>query len=207
MRTGNGTILALESDFYLRDASLVARDLLGCLLSKSEADGTILSGRIVETEAYKPHDPASHAYRGHTRRNGSMFLVGGRCYVYRIYGIHCCANVVTGPEGIGAAVLIRALEPVEGIEIMRSRRFGENGDTGPKSEYLKNLCDGPGKICQALGITVEDHDGSDLTVKIRPGRLSISRGSTVPDEKVGISVRIGLSPGRGDKDLLRWYID
>lgn len=202
----NRKIRPHESDFYLRDASLVARDLLGCLLSKVEADGTIISGRIVETEAYHPDDPASHAYRGPTRRNRSMFLEGGRCYVYRIYGIHCCANVVTGAAGIGAAVLIRALKPVDGIEIMGTRRYGEYDGAGMTPNQLKRLSNGPGKICQAFGITVEEHDGSDLTGNFHSGNLAISHGSTVSEDKVSISQRIGLSPGRGDKELLRWYI-
>ena len=126
----------------------VARELVGWSLF---LDG--VGGVVVETEAYAPDDPASHSHAGPTRRNATMFGPAGRLYVYRSYGVHWCANVVCGEEGIGAAVLLRALEPTAGLDRMRERRGLD--DVGL-------LAAGPGRLTQALAITSE-HDGADLT--------------------------------------------
>jgi len=142
----------LPRDFYARSAVEVAPDLIGKHLFR-RLDGEVLSGRIVETEAYMgADDPASHAYRGPTERNRSMFGPPGHLYVYRSYGVHFCANLVTGDEGVGTAVLLRALEPLDGLETMQARR-------GVADRKL--LCAGPGRLCQALGIT-RAQDGVDL---------------------------------------------
>lgn len=141
----------LDRDFYNRDTLTVARDCLGKMLVYESPQG-VLAGRIVETEAYLKDDPACHASRGITRRNATMFGEPGHAYVYFTYGFHHCLNFVTMPSGVGEAVLIRALEPLHGIETMKRNRGKEN---------LRDLCSGPGKLTQALGID-RSLDGADL---------------------------------------------
>jgi DNA-3-methyladenine glycosylase len=138
----------LPRRFYQRDPVAVARDLIGRLMVR-EMGGERVLGRIVEVEAYRFDDPASHAYRGETRRNASMFGPPGHAYVYRSYGIHRCLNAVTLR---GSAVLLRAVEPLEGLAVMARRR----GLDDPRL-----LCAGPGRLCQAFGIDLDD-DGADL---------------------------------------------
>lgn len=141
----------------------VAPGLLGLWLV-AEGDDGLTSGRIVEVEAYEgPNDPASHAHTGPTSRNETMFGSAGRLYVYRSYGVHWCANVVCGPAGQAGAVLIRAVEPMEGIEHMWPRR--------PKARAVTDLASGPGKLCAALGIE-GDHNGVDLLDPRSPVRLA-----------------------------------
>ena len=147
----------LDRSFYDRDTVTVARELLGRVLAH-DLGGETLAGIIVETEAYGPDDPANHAYRGRTARNAAMFGPPGCAYVYRIYGIHWCVNSVTRDEGTGEAVLIRALQPIAGIDAMRRNR-GFPAKAG-KEDF--RLCAGPGSLCRSLGITGA-LNGADLT--------------------------------------------
>jgi DNA-3-methyladenine glycosylase len=139
--------MTIGKDFFARSVHDVAPELVGVTLL---VDG--VGGPIVEVEAYDHEDPAAHGFRGKTQRNASMFGPPGHAYVYRSYGIHWCLNFVCEPEGVASAVLIRALEPTRGIEEMRDRRGLANPSV---------LCAGPGRLCQALGITRE-HDGLGL---------------------------------------------
>ena len=169
----------LRREFFARDPVVLARDLLGRVLFYRTPEGR-LAGRIVETEAYTGEDdPASHAFRGRTARNAVMFGPAGHAYVYFTYGMHHCLNVTAGVSGAAGAVLLRALEPLAGVEIMRAR-----GDHGPKIRVLS----GPGKIGRAFGLTLEDN-GRDFT----RGPLGLAAGSPVPDREVAMSRRIGIS--------------
>jgi DNA-3-methyladenine glycosylase len=138
---------SLDRSFFARSVHQVARELVGSTLL---VDG--VGGTIVEVEAYDGDDPASHGYRGETTRNRSMFGPPGHAYVYRSYGIHWCLNLVCDREGMAEAVLVRALEPTHGLEVMRRRRGLDD---------VRLLCAGPGRLCQALGIAGE-HDGRPL---------------------------------------------
>lgn len=143
----------LGRSFFRGPTLEVARRLLGTRLVH-RVDGRRLEGRIVEVEAYLARDdPASHSRMGPTARNASMFLAPGHAYVYRIYGLHRCFNVVTAAQGVGEAVLVRALEPLRGLEEMAGRRGREDP---------RHLCSGPGRLVQALGLG-DEHDGLDLT--------------------------------------------
>jgi DNA-3-methyladenine glycosylase len=174
--------MSLPRDFYRRDAAAVARGLLGAILVKRSAEGTA-SGVIVETEAYAGHDDmACHSFKhaspspGHRTR--VMFGDGGYAYVYFIYGMHNCFNATANVTGKPEAVLIRALEPADGIELMRARRNAQD---------IGNLCRGPGKLCQALGITQSDY-GRDLC----GDGLFIAEGKSVPDEAAPATPRINV---------------
>jgi len=156
----------------------VARRLLGKLLVAGS-----VCGRIVEVEAYAgPDDPASHAWRGRTPRNATMFGPAGHLYVYLSYGMHHCANVVAGVDGRAEAVLLRALAPVAGSDLMRTRRHRARRDV--------DLCNGPGKLCEALGI-VRGHDGLDLLDAASPVRLG--EDGTPPPRRPVRSPRVGIS--------------
>src|SRR3989344_6842175 len=143
--------MKLNKRFFEDDTIEVAKEILGCYLVHESDEGRTV-GKIVETEAYLENDPASHSFKGKTRRNEVMFGEGGKAYVYFTYGMYHCFNVVTNKKNKGEAVLIRALEPIDGIEIMKKRR---------KVEEIKNLCSGPGKLVISMGIKKE-HNGLDL---------------------------------------------
>ena len=172
----------LSRSFYTRDTLTVAKELLGKHLVRRVGNGELV-GRIVEVEAYGGgDDPASHAYRGVTARSRLMFGEGGFAYVYFTYGKHYCFNVVTGREGVAGAVLVRALEPLSGIEIMRRNR-------GMKS--VRDLTNGPGKLTEAMGITREQN-GVDLTKR---GELFLCRARVVEGFEVVVGRRVGIRVG------------
>ncbi len=174
----------LERDFYIRELLTVAKELLGKILVKKENE-KILSGRIVEVEAYDGSiDEAAHTFIGKTKRNEIMFGEGGFLYVYFTYGAHFCSNVVTGVEGKGTAVLIRAIEPVEGIEVMAKNRYGKNL-VSEKERY--NLTSGPGKVCQALSIT-KKHYGYDLT----GDKIYLLNQPIIKPDDIVVTKRIGI---------------
>ncbi len=188
--------MMLERSWFERDAPVVASELLNKLLITTVADGagagagspvTRTSGRIIEVEAYMPDDPASHTFNGQTRRNGVMFGPAGHLYVYLSYGIHHCANVVTGNVGSGQAVLIRAVEPLDGIEAIRMRR-------GSVAE--RSLTDGPGKLTRALGIGLR-HDAVDLVDggSHDDAEISIVDDGCAPPKQPLTGPRIGISKG------------
>jgi len=176
---------ALPADFYSRPVLEVAPDLIGCTV---EHKGT--AGVIVETEAYHESEPASHAFAGLTPRTTTLFGKPGRAYVYRSYGVHAMLNAVCEPLGIGSGVLIRALLPVDGIEEMRVRR----GLMAGRPVRDQELCSGPGKLTQAMGITLADN-GSSLssgTVRILPRRGEWLQPAVVQGTRVGITRAVEL---------------
>lgn len=181
----------LPASFYDREADLVARDLLGATLEHRSPQG-VASGRIVEVEAYMgPHDLACHAAAGLTQRTRALFGPPGTSYVYFIYGNHWCVNAVAREAGYGAAVLIRALEPLDGILLMEKRR--------PLARRAHDLANGPGKLCAALGI-----DARHNATSLQEGALRILAGDAVQDDNVRVSPRVGITKAAGE--MLRFYI-
>ena len=172
----------LPRAFFARASTVVAPDLLGRILVRRLADGTRLAVRLVEVEAYHEDDPASHSFRGPTPRNAVMFGPAGCLYVYFSYGVHWCANVVTGSEGLGSAVLLRAGEPLEGLDTMAANRGVED---------VRRLCAGPGRLTQALRITGAD-DGADV---VRGGSISVHEGVAVPRRRIDRTTRVGIRVG------------
>jgi DNA-3-methyladenine glycosylase len=162
----------LERDFYDRSVHEVARDLIGCVVRHGET-----AGRIVETESYHMEEPACHAHVGLTERTRTLFGEPARAYVYFSYGIHSLLNAVCEPEGVGAAVLIRALEPVDGLDAMRARRAVDRE---------RELCSGPGKLTQALGIGLS-LNGSSLV----DGPIAVLEREAQP--RIAIGERVGIT--------------
>lgn len=170
--------------FYLQDTRAAAQNLLGQIVLRRLPTGETLAGIIVETEAYLTDDPACHAYRGQTPRNSAMFGPPGHAYVYFTYGLHMMLNLVCAPEGVAEAVLIRALEPVEGIETMREHRRG--------ILETRQLTNGPGKLAQALALTRLSHNGLDVTDPA--SELLILPNEHPPFDMVA-TTRIGITQG------------
>jgi DNA-3-methyladenine glycosylase len=178
----------LTRAFYARDALVVARELIGCVFVRKTSGGR-LAVRLVETEAYRgPLDPGSHGYRGPTERTRTMYGPPGHLYVYFTYGMHWCANVVCARPGVCEAVLLRAGEPVLGLDEMRRRR-------GQVHDRL--LAAGPARLAEAMGLTRE-HDGATL---LRGGSMWCARDEAavgLQSAEIATTTRIGLAPGRGD---------
>lgn len=192
-------------DFLENPSDVAAPLLLGCTLTRTitlNGEKHKLVARIVETEAYDQDDPASHAFGGPSERNAAMFGPAGHLYVYVSYGMHHCCNVVCGPEGFGSGCLVRAVEPLEGVEVMRELREAGRADkahTGHAGKEqaerarkhplkLRDLTNGPGKVCAALGIDKELY-GHDLTVE----PLVLGFAPLLPGETIGSSPRVGIS--------------
>ncbi len=181
----------LPADFYDRPVLEVARDLIGCVVEHAPpGGGPPTSGVIVETEAYHDSEPACHAFVGLTPRTETLFGEPGRAYVYRSYGIHALLNAVCEPEGVGAAVLIRALQPLAGIEAMRARR----GLIDDRPVRDQDLCSGPGKLTQALGIELTENGGDlyDGPVRILPRPPAWRAPDVVAGTRVGITKAVEL---------------
>ena len=192
-------------DFLENPSDVAAPLLLGCTLTRTitlNGEKHKLVARIVETEAYDQDDPASHAFGGPSDRNAAMFGPAGHLYVYVSYGMHHCCNVVCGPEGFGSGCLVRAVEPLEGVEVMRELREAgragkaHTGHAGKEQAErarkhplkLRDLTNGPGKVCAALGIDKGLY-GHDLTVE----PLVLGFAPLLPGETIGRSPRVGIS--------------
>jgi len=203
------------SALLLRPAETAARGLLGALLVREDPEAGRRVGRVVEVEAYAgPEDLASHARFGRTKRNRAMFAAPGRAYVYGVYGMHTCLNVVAGPEGTAAAILIRAVEPVAGADAMRAARLAwavstrraDAADPEAARARLAGVADallasGPANLAAALGITRAD-DGRDLLDPVAPLRLAA--GYDVPDDQVAAGPRVGVAYAGDEWAGRRW---
>jgi DNA-3-methyladenine glycosylase len=187
--TGAAHPVRVPIDLLAGDPLEVAPQLLNTLLVHGDR-----IARIVEVEAYRGiEDPASHAYRGPTKRNAVMFGPPGRLYVYFTYGMHWCANVVCGPEGVAGAVLLRAAAPVAGLDAMWSARRAARTE--------RDLCSGPAKLCQAMGLN-RDHDGADLLIADRG--VSLVTDGMSPPARPGVGVRIGIR--QAAEHPWRWWV-
>ena len=180
--------MLLKKVFFNQPTEKVARGLLGTYLIHESPEGRTV-GQIIETEAYLSNDPACHASRGMTARTEPMFGPPGHAYIYFIYGMYHCFNVVTAPVGIGEAVLIRAIKPIDGIDLMKKRR--------PKSNE-KNLCNGPGKLVLALGIQPDQN-----RVNLLKGNLRLETAEKISQSQIEITPRIGISQAQ---DLLLRFL-
>lgn len=186
----------LPASFYARDTLVVARELLGCVLVRLAEDGSLLKGRIVEVEAYVgEEDKACHARAGRTPRTETLYGPPGLAYVYLTYGMHHMLNAVTEPEGRPAAVLIRAAEPLAGLDRMARAR----GLSRANGTDAHRLLSGPAKLCQALGL-----DLSHNRIALRGPVLSIEPGEPLPDARVARSARIGCESAAAPWDTMPW---
>lgn len=185
----------LDREFFLEDTKSVARELLGSYLVRKSSIGDMV-GLIIEVEAYLgPLDKASHSYNYRkSNRTKVMYMVPGTLYIYLIYGLYHCLNVVTEPEGMPCAILIRKLFPIEGIELMKENRKVKIGTN------YKNLTDGPSKLCIALNITKKKFNGKDSCAE--DSKLYFAQGKKIQIRKISLGKRIGIDYAEEDKDLL-----
>jgi DNA-3-methyladenine glycosylase len=179
--------------FYLRPAPTVARNLLGKFLVRKIGRNTLVA-RIVEVEAYCQNDPASHSFRGMTKRNEVMFQQGGHLYVYFTYGMHFCANVVTGSPAKGEAVLLRAAEPISGIEYMVKKRSRTAATTRRGTFPLTSLLSGPAKLCQAFGI-----ERSENGIDLLGDEIYLRDALRLRASSITVTTRIGIRVGTATK--------
>lgn len=190
----------LSRSFYARSTLIVARELLGCVLARRLPDGTVLRGRIVETEAYVgEEDKACHARAGRTPRTDPLYGPPGLAYVYLTYGMHYMLNAVAEPEGRPAAVLIRAAEPIEGIEHMTRARGAASRAALKHLAEVRHIAAGPARLTQAFAIDLR-HNRTDL----RGSEIWIEPGEPVPDRRVGTSPRIGCQTAPAPWDMKPW---
>jgi len=189
----------IEREFFTRSTELVARELLGNFLVRETKKGRMI-GKITEVEAYLgPDDKASHSYNYKmTKRTNTMYMRPGTLYIYLIYGIYYCLNVITEPEGMPCAVLIRQLFPTEGIELMTENRNVKIG------KNFKNLTDGPGKLCMAFKITKNKFNGKDSCSN--SSKLFFIQGEKINNNSIVANKRIGISYAEEDKDRLLRFI-
>jgi DNA-3-methyladenine glycosylase len=188
----------LPRSFYLQPTPQVAKDLLGKHLIR-HVRGRVLIARIVETEAYCQNDPASHSFRGLTKRNEVMFAKGGHLYVYFTYGMHFCANVVTGRAGKGEAVLLRAVQPIEGIDVMSRNRRHQGNSTKQVDVFRPNLTNGPAKLCEALKIGRRENG-----INLLGDEIYLLETPRLRPSEIARSTRIGIRVG--EKTMWRFFI-
>lgn len=218
---------SLSSSFFLQDNSIVARALLNCVLYTWDENNAIVGGRIVETESYTQDDEASHSYKGQTKRCRAMFMQGGIAYVYVIYGMHHCCNVVTGAVGSGNAVLLRSLEPYWGLDIMAVRRsvrvlhYSQNDKFYSKTKTTERtetaLCRGPGCMSMALGITTSQYNETALirnkiseksAQKGRIHLMNLPASMHVHSRDIVTTTRIGITKSvKSREQKSRFYIN
>ncbi len=186
----------LTRGFFIRDTQIVAKDILGKYIVKKTKDGNIV-GKIIEVEAYiGPNDKACHCYNfKKTEKTKIMYEKPGTLYVYYIYGIYFCLNVITEPEGMPCAVFFRKIFPIKGIDLMKKNRAVKVG------KNFKNLVDGPSKLCMALNITKDEFNGKDSCSPIT-SKLFFTKGEDVDNNDILIGKRIGIEYAQKDKDLL-----
>lgn len=195
--------MRLKRDFYARDTEVVAKELLGKILVYDDGENTY-RGKIVETEAYtNKDDDAAHFSKGLTDRTRIMDEIGGHLYIYTIYGMYECMNIVGEEKGVHGGTLIRGIEPIEGIETMYQNRYKREYDS-PKRREIINLTNGPAKLVMAYGITKKDFYGRDL---VNDASIWLEDGESLDQEDIVETTRINIDYAEKGKDyLLRFYI-